>query len=78
MDRLPRHGGMFLIEIGESSNYRPARVPEDEAIREHIQEYPKCNGSEIRDYGDKTLLILTPRLRCMYCRVNVKVRGGSP
>ncbi len=76
MDRLPRHGDMFLIEIGESGNYRNARVPEDRAIRKHIQEYPKCNGSEMRDYGDQTLWLITPRLRCMYCRVNVTVRGG--
>jgi hypothetical protein len=71
----PRQSGIYQVQIGESGNYRKATPDEVGAINAHIGDYPRCDGSEMRDDADQTLLGMKPQLWCKDDRVKVTVRG---
>ena len=56
---------MYLIEIGESGTFRRASADEVSGINTHREHFPKCNGSQIRDYADRTTVAMNRRLRCV-------------
>lgn len=56
------------------NNYRPATPAEAEAIRRHLTDYPRCDGTQMVDDNDRTLLGMRRQLRCLDCRVKVTVR----
>ncbi len=56
------------------NNYRPATPAEAEAIRRHLADYPRCDGTKMADDNDRTLLGMRRQLRCLDCRVKVTVR----
>jgi hypothetical protein len=64
---------MYQVEIGDSGNYRNATPAEVRAINGHIDDYPRCDGSEMRDDTDQTLWRMKPQLWCKDDRVKVKV-----
>jgi hypothetical protein len=65
---------MYKIEIGDTGNFREATDAEVKAIRGHLVDYPRCDGTQMQDDNDQTMG-LRPRLRCKDCRVKVTVRG---
>jgi hypothetical protein len=54
--------------------YRPATPAEAEAIRRHLVDYPRCDGTQMVDENDRTLLGMKRQLRCWHCKVKVTVR----
>jgi hypothetical protein len=64
---------MYLVEIGESGRLRQATADEVRGILQHLVDYPRCDGTQIRDDADQTMWRLDPLLRCTDCRVKVKV-----
>jgi hypothetical protein len=64
---------MYQVEIGETGNHRKATPDEVRAINRHIGDYPRCDGSEMRDDDDQSMG-LRPQLWCKDDRVRVTVR----
>jgi hypothetical protein len=54
-------------------NSRPVTAVEAAAIQQHIDDYPRCNGTQVVDDNDRTLLGMKRQLRCLDCRVKFTV-----
>ena len=59
---------MYLIEVDQSRTFRPATADEVKGIDRHRDDYPGCDGSQIRDDGSYTTARMNKRLRCVDCR----------
>lgn len=40
---------MYKIEIGDTGNFREATDAEVKAIRGHLVDYPRCDGTQIQE-----------------------------
>ncbi|HZS22956.1 MAG TPA: hypothetical protein VFA63_18455 [Pseudonocardiaceae bacterium] len=64
----------YKIEVRNTGEYRDATDAEVEAIDEHIEDYPQCQGKKIQDDDPDYTVLATRLLRCRACGVRVKVK----
>jgi DNA-directed RNA polymerase subunit RPC12/RpoP len=64
----------YKIEVRNTGEYRDATDAEVEAIDEHIEDYPQCQGKKIQDDDPGYTVLATRLLRCRACGVRVKVK----
>ncbi len=66
--------GNWRVSRADTGVYRDATDAEVEAIDEHIEDYPQCQGKKIQDDDPDYTVLATRLLRCRACGVRVKVK----
>ena len=63
---------MYMIEIRITGTFRPATDDEAAGIDAHREDYPRCDGSQIRDDEDRTVPTSRPYFWCKDDEVRVR------